>query len=52
MPRKFNEAFGMLTPMGMRQRYFMGRYLKERYAADIDFSKDLYIRSTDFYRTI
>jgi hypothetical protein len=37
--RKFPVAFGMLTPMGMRQRYFLGRFMNQRVKGDFDMAK-------------
>ena len=37
----FPVAMGMLTPQGMRQRYLLGRYARERYTEQYDlFSGD------------
>lgn len=50
---------GMLTPIGMRQRYLLGKYDFHLYGKKNDFNlsdmigtKDLNIYSTNFYRTI
>lgn len=61
LPDKFTVSFGQLSPQGMRQRYLLGRYGKQRYV-DIfgalnqnDYSpknNQIYVQSTDFYRTI
>ena len=54
----FTVSTGMLTPQGMRQRYLLGRYARERYTEkyqllDPDFVEgQIYIQSTDVNRTI
>ena len=43
----------MLTPMGMRQRYLLGKHNKMMYLDKLNATKDeLFIESTDVYRTI
>ena len=44
--------FGMLTAVGMRQRYLLGRYDAEKYAKMLDGSKKVFVVSTNVYRTI
>ena len=55
---KFGVAEGMLTPEGMRQRYLLGRYSKERYtktyellSEDYD-PREIYVQSTNVNRTM
>ena len=54
----FTVSTGMLTPQGMRQRYLLGRYARERYTEkyqllDPDYVEgQIYIQSTDVNRTI
>jgi hypothetical protein len=40
----------MLTPMGMRQRYLLGRYNSLEFKPKTSF--DMHVESTDYYRTI
>jgi lysosomal acid phosphatase len=52
---RFGSTFGPgeLTPNGMRQRYFLGRYNYQRYHQDLgDYSKDIYVQSTNVHRTL
>jgi hypothetical protein len=42
--------FEMLTPMGMRQRYLLGRY--NRLEFNPKTSLNMHVESTDYYRTI
>ena len=44
----FSVSDGMLTAQGMRQRRLLGRSLKQL----LKKPKDLYVESTDVYRTI
>jgi len=59
------EPVEMLTPMGMRQRFLLGRYFYQRYGHlleesdehqkehdDLFSSRNLFVQSTDVYRTI
>ena len=54
----FPKSPGMLTPEGMRQRYLLGRYNRERYTQKYKFlsdfydPKELFVQSTDVNRTI
>jgi len=54
----FTVSTGMLTPQGMRQRYLLGRYARERYTEkyqllDPDYVEgQIYIQSTNVNRTI
>jgi len=54
----FTVTTGMLTPQGMRQRYLLGRYARERYTEkykllDSDYNEgQIFIQSTDVNRTI
>ena len=61
LPDKFTVPFGQLSPQGMRQRYLLGMYGKQRYVDMFgalnqnDYSSrnnQIYVQSTDFYRTI
>ncbi|CAJ0605938.1 unnamed protein product [Cylicocyclus nassatus] len=51
-------GFGQLSPIGMRQHYNLGRQIRRRYIDRLGFlskkysSKEIYVRSTDFNRTI
>lgn len=57
-------AVEMLTPMGMRQRFLLGRYFYQRYGhiledkdehehdSDLFNNRNLFVQSTDVYRTI
>ena len=55
---KFSVAEGMLTPEGMRQRYLLGRYSKERYTKTYDLlseeydPREIYVQSTNVNRTM
>lgn len=55
---KFTVATGMLTPSGMRQRYFAGKMEREKYIneyqlIDPDYApKQIYVQSTNIYRAI
>ena len=54
----FTVGIGQLTPQGMRQRYLMGRYARERYTNQYkllssEFTPgEVYVQSTDVNRTI
>lgn len=56
----FHVSDGMLTPMGMRQRYLLGRHHSNKYKDYAIFkdlmdgivAKHLTVESTDYYRTI
>ena len=57
----FPEPRGMLTPMGMRQRYLLGKYNEHKFQTDFYNSSKLNakvwadgfsVTSTDVYRTI
>ena len=54
----FPVAPGMLTPEGMRQRYLLGRYAREKYAINSTLLSpefiegEVYIQSTDSERTM
>lgn len=56
----FKVAPGMLTAMGARQRYLLGKYHYNKYKDSFNFDnliappvvEDLDVISTDFYRTI
>jgi hypothetical protein len=50
--RDFGVAFSMLTPMGMRQRYLLGRFMQQKVNGSFDISKEVKIASTDYNRTI
>ena len=50
--KNFGVNFGMLSYMGMRQRYLLGRYNRKRYDKLLKNSKALFVQSTDVYRTI
>lgn len=60
LPEKFAVPFGQLSPQGMRQRYMLGRYGKQRYVDmfgvinqhEFPYNNQMYVQSTDFYRTI
>lgn len=60
MPVKFSVPYGQLSPQGIRQRYLLGRYGRKRYVDTFKAlgehntpqSNDMYVQSTDFYRTI
>lgn len=60
MPERFSVPYGQLSPQGIRQRYLLGRYGRQRYVdvyGTLDKhnspqQNDMYVQSTDFYRTI
>lgn len=44
---------GMLSQQGMRQRFFLGKYNKDKiYKNELIHPLDFYVESTDYYRTI
>jgi len=60
MPEKFVVPYGQLSPQGIRQRYLLGKYGRQRYVEvfgalnqhNTPQQNDMYVQSTDFYRTI
>ena len=60
MPDKFVVPYGQLSPQGIRQRYLLGKYGRQRYndvyktlsQHNDPQESDMYVQSTDFYRTI
>jgi hypothetical protein len=54
----FEVPVGMLTAQGMRQRYLLGKYNREKYIEKYNFlnpdylSTQMYVESTDVFRTI
>ena len=57
-PYEWIQGFGELTPQGMHQEYISGIELRKRYVNDYKLlpskfdTKTLYVRSTDFNRTL
>ena len=55
---EFTVGEGLLTPEGMRQRYLLGRYIKNRYTETFKLlseeydPKEIYMQSTNVNRTI
>ena len=45
---EFSVSEGMLTPEGMRQRYLLGRYNRERYITESGFLSETY-NQEEFY---
>lgn len=55
---QFTVSEGMLTPEGMRQRYLLGRYNRQKYIEETGFLSEIYdpeeffIQSTNVNRTM
>lgn len=50
--REFPVPYKMVTPMGIRQRYLLGRYMATKVNNSFDITQELKIASTDYNRTI